>query len=73
MSASLGALGGLRGLVPVRAMLGNLGALILPEHIAVPRAFEAFHADGTLKDPQQQAAIERLGKTLAAFLAKFKA
>jgi len=73
MSASPGALGGLRGLVPVRAMLGNLGALILPEQIAVPRAFEAFHADGTLKDPQQQAAIERLGKTLAAFLAKFKA
>ena len=73
MSASPGALGGLRGLVPVRAMLGNLGALILPEQIAVPRAFEAFHVDGTLKDPQQQAAIERLGKTLAAFLAKFKA
>ncbi len=73
MSASPGALGGLRGLVHVRAMLGNLGALILPDQIAVPRAFEAFHADGTLKDPQRQAEIERLGKTLATFLAKFKA
>ena len=73
MSASPGALGGLRGLVHVRAMLGNLGALILPDQIAVPRASEAFHADGTLKDPQRQAEIERLGKTLAMFLAKFKA
>jgi chromate reductase len=73
MSASPGALGGLRGLVHVRAMLGNLGALILPDQIAVPRAFEAFQADGTLKDPQRQAEIERLGKTLATFLAKFKA
>jgi chromate reductase len=72
MSASPGALGGLRGLVHVRSILGNIGVLVLPDQIAVAKAHEAFHADGSLKDPKQQAGIEGLGKTLASFLAKLK-
>src|SRR5262245_15119928 len=73
MSASPGALGGLRGLVHVRSILGNIGVIVLPDQIAVPRAHEAFEADGSLLDPKQQAGIEGLGKTLASFLAKVKA
>ena len=73
MSASPGALGGLRGLVHVRSILGNIGVLVLPNQIAVPKAHEAFQPDGTLKDPKQQAGVEGLGRTLAEFLAKFKA
>ena len=73
MSASPGALGGLRGLVHVRSILGNIGVIVLPDQIAVAKAHEAFHADGSLKDAKQQAGIEGLGKTLASFLKKFKA
>ena len=72
MSASPGALGGLRALVPLRAMLGNIHVLVLPDQIAVPKASEAFTADDTLKDAKQQAAVERLGAGLAAILVQLK-
>ena len=50
-SASPGALGGLRGLIVVRQTLElGLGALVLPDQIAVPRANDAFGDDGHLKD-----------------------
>jgi NAD(P)H-dependent FMN reductase len=73
MSASPGALGGLRGLVHVRSILGNIGVIVLPDQIAVAKANEAFQPDGSLKDPKQQASVEALGKTLASFLMKIKA
>jgi NAD(P)H-dependent FMN reductase len=72
MSASPGALGGLRGLVHVRSILGNIGVIVLPDQVAVPRAHEAFQPDGSLLDPKQQAAIEGLGHTLASFVRKVK-
>jgi chromate reductase, NAD(P)H dehydrogenase (quinone) len=73
MSASPGALGGLRGLVHVRSILGNIGVIVLPDQIAVAKAREAFQPDGSLIDPKQQAGIEALGKALASFLIKLKA
>jgi chromate reductase len=73
MSASPGALGGLRGLVHVRSILGNIGVIVLPDQIAVAKAHEAFQPDGSLVDPKQQAGIEGLGTTLASFLMKLKA
>ncbi|MBF0388414.1 MAG: NAD(P)H-dependent oxidoreductase [Candidatus Omnitrophica bacterium] len=72
MSASPGALGGLRGLVQVRSILSNIQVLVLPEQIAVSKADEAFNANGTLKDVKQQAAIETLGRKLADILFKIK-
>ena len=68
MSASPGALGGLRGLVHLRSILGNIGVIVLPDQISVAKAHEAFQPDGSLTDPKQQAGIEALGKTLASFL-----
>jgi len=72
MSASPGALGGLRGLVHLKAILGNIGVLVLPDQVAVAKAFEAFNEDGSLKDPKQQASVEGLGQGLTAILAKIK-
>ncbi|MEH2149492.1 NADPH-dependent FMN reductase [Nostoc sp.] len=70
MSASPGALGGLRGLVHLRSILGNIKVLVLPDQIALPKAYEAFNADGTLKDPKQQESIEKLGNGLTKILLK---
>jgi NAD(P)H-dependent FMN reductase len=72
MSASPGALGGLRGLVHVRAILQNIKVLVLPDQVAVPRASEAFNPDGSIKDPKQQAAVEGLGAELARVIAKLR-
>lgn len=73
MSASTGALGGLRGLVHVRAVLQNITVLVLSGQIAVPRAGEAFNSDGSLKDPKQQAGIENLGARLVQVISKLRA
>jgi NAD(P)H-dependent FMN reductase len=73
MSASPGALGGLRALVHVRSILGNIGCLVVPEQIAIPKAQEAFLPDGTLKDPKQQQAVEKVARRVVELLKKLKA
>jgi chromate reductase len=72
MAASPGALGGLRGLVHIRSILGNIGVLLLPDQVAVAKAFEAFNPDGSLKDANQQASIQKLGTKLAGIAGKLK-
>ena len=70
MSASPGGLGGLRGLVHVRAILSSIGVIVLPDQVAVSKAYEAFDEQGTLKESRQQAKIEALGAGLASVLVK---
>jgi len=72
-AASPGALGGLRGLVHVRAILGNIGVTVLPDQIAVSKAYEAFREDGSLANEQQAARVKGLGAHLATHLAKMLA
>jgi len=70
LSASPGALGGLRGLVQLRAILGNIRVLVLPDQVAVSRANEAFDAEGRLKDPKLQASVEKLAEKLVDHVRK---
>jgi chromate reductase len=70
-SASPGALGGLRGLVHLRAILGNIGVIVLPDQIAISTAHEAFEA-GRLKDERKTARVAKLARELVEFVAKLK-
>jgi NAD(P)H-dependent FMN reductase len=69
-SASPGSLGGLRALVHVRAILGNIGVTVLPDQVSVSKADGAFRPDGSLVDQDQSARVKRLGARLAQHLAK---
>ncbi|MCY2959408.1 MAG: NAD(P)H-dependent oxidoreductase [Planctomycetota bacterium] len=66
LSASPGALGGLRGLVTVRSILGNIRVLVVPEQVAISKAHEAFDADGNLRDAKQAESVRHVGTRVAA-------
>lgn len=70
MSASPGALGGLRGLGSVRSILGNIGVLVLPDQKAISNAHQAFDQNDNLKDEQQRSDVYNLGLKLAEILGK---
>lgn len=72
-AASPGALGGLRGLVHIRAILGNIGVLVLPDQVAVSKAHEAFTPGGSLADDKQAKRVRNIGAQLARHLAKMLA
>ena len=70
MSASPGGLGGLRGLVHVRAIFSGLGSIVLPDQIAVSRAYEAFDDEGNLRDEKQRERVRGLGSGLTSFVSQ---
>jgi NAD(P)H-dependent FMN reductase len=57
-SVAPGALGGLRGLVPLRMMLGNILVTLVPSQVAISNGFSAFDDDGKLTDPLQIKLLE---------------
>lgn len=60
LAASPGILGGLRGLVTVRSILGNIRVLVVPEQVTIPKANEAFDEGGNLRDAKQNESVAKL-------------
>ena len=72
--ASPGYYGGMRSLLQLRQILEvGMGALVIPQQVALPRAGTAFEEDGSLKDEAQQKfcadAIEALAVCARRFVA----
>lgn len=70
LSISPGGLGGLRGLIHLRSILGNIGVLVLPDQKTIPNAYQVFDEQGNLKEQQLQAQVEQIGARLATVLTK---
>lgn len=73
LSASPGALGGLRGLAHVRAILSHVQSLVLPEQYGLMKAHEAFDAQGNLKDDKARGAAQAVGKAVASVIGRLRA
>lgn len=73
LSTSPGQLGGLRALVHLRAILGNIGTIVLPDQLAIGVAHEAFDEAGKLKDPGKAKKLADLAGGLVQFLRKYLA
>ncbi len=68
LAASPGGLGGLRGLVHVRAILEMIGCMVIPDQLSVRSAHTAFDDAGELTDERQAARALAIGASLTAFL-----
>jgi NAD(P)H-dependent FMN reductase len=72
MSASPGALGGMRGLVFLRMLLGNIGITVLPNQKTIRKAYETFNENGALRNERDHQAVLDLGRELAETVQKLK-
>ncbi len=59
LSASPGGLGGMRGLVHVRAILSGIGVLVVPGDVSVGSAHQVFGPDGALTDEKLASRLDR--------------
>ena len=73
LAASPGALGGLRGLVHLRAILGNINVLVVPEQHAIPKASEVFDDDGSLADENHLKSVAAVAQRVVEVTARMKA
>ncbi|MEY2927107.1 MAG: FMN-dependent NADPH-azoreductase [Pseudomonadota bacterium] len=73
LAASLGPIGGLRGLSPVRDILTQLGVLTVPTQFALGSAGGAFDDDGNLIDPVQRNLVKDVLVELVTVTAALRA
>ncbi len=70
--ASPGYYGAMRSLLTLRQILEvGIGATVIPQQLALPRAGDAFDADGSLKDKAQQEMLKGVVEALAIAARKF--
>jgi chromate reductase len=70
--ASPGYYGGMRSLLTLRQVLAvGLGAMVIPQQMALPRALHAFEEDGSLKDETQQKLLASVLEALAVAAKRF--
>ncbi len=70
MGTSTGYWGAIRSLIQLRHVLGHIKVTVLPEHINIPNADDAFISDGSLKDQKHHEATRALGRKLTETLQK---
>lgn len=72
--ASPGYYGAMRSLLHLRQILEvGIGATVIPQQLALPRAGDAFEEDGSLKDKAQQNMLKGVIEALAVAAKKFAA
>lgn len=64
LSTSPGPNGGRRGLKHLRELLTMIGVSVIPEELAVPRAFEALEPDGTPRTGEYREALAHLATAI---------
>lgn len=70
LSASPGSLGGIRGLVHVRDILGNIGVIVLPKQYCLSNSHSAFASDGFLADEKTAKQVAAVTGELTGVVAK---
>ena len=70
LATSPGGLGGIRGLVHVRAILEGIGVFVIPEQKAIPHAEQAFDDSGQLKDKKQAQGVMAIAQKLTEVTTK---
>lgn len=73
LAASPGAFGGVRHLPHLRQVLAGLGVTVVGAQVAVPKAHEAFAADGHLADERVAKQVRSLAEAVAGLAAKLRA
>jgi NAD(P)H-dependent FMN reductase len=64
LSASPGGLGGIRGLLHLRPLLGNIQMHVLPDQFCLASANDKFNDDGSLKNDADRTKTEAIGRAV---------
>ena len=70
LSASPGFMGGMRGLVHLRSILGNIGVLVLAEQKCISNAYGAFGPSGEFLDPKNKEGVAKISVGLVETVRK---
>lgn len=69
LAATPGSLSGIRTLVSVRTILGNIGMIVIPKQYGLGSAAQAFDASGTLLDETAQKQVTEVVRQLVTVTA----